>query len=380
VNEEELRELYERDTPGSRVHARHIIMTYPQGGTQEQKDSVRAVMEGLLRRVRAGADFAALAREHSQDPGSGSQGGDLGWFERGDMVRPFEEAAFSLAPGETSPVVETPFGYHIIRVEERETPSFDDVRSDFTSRVQEQRFQRAESTYIASVEEAADIRTVEGAADLVRELARAPDQTLSRRAGARALVEYRGGTFTLAEAQTFLRTRQPQFRQGLVSAPDDAIEDSFLRGLVQRELLVARAREAGLGPSSAERDSVAGLYRERFRAIARELGLHPLEPMGSETRAQAVERTVEEKLRSILAGTDEVLPLNAVSFVLRAEYDARTFAPSGIEATVARVASLRGPSGTDSAAPPPSTSDSAAPDPAPLLPTDTPADTSGNGG
>jgi parvulin-like peptidyl-prolyl isomerase len=78
----------------------------------------RQKAEDLLKRVRAGEDFAALATEFSEDPGSKTQGGDLGWFGRGAMVKEFEDAAFALKQGEVSGVVESPFGYHIIKVEE----------------------------------------------------------------------------------------------------------------------------------------------------------------------------------------------------------------------------------------------------------------------
>jgi peptidyl-prolyl cis-trans isomerase C len=79
----------------------------------------RAKIEGLLARVRAGEDFAKLAGEFSDDPGSKKDGGDLGWFGRGRMVKPFEDAAFALKPGEVSGIIESQFGYHIIKLEER---------------------------------------------------------------------------------------------------------------------------------------------------------------------------------------------------------------------------------------------------------------------
>jgi parvulin-like peptidyl-prolyl isomerase len=81
----------------------------------------RTKAEGILQRVRAGEDFAALAQQFSTDPGSKTQGGDLGWFGRGVMVKPFEDAAFALKPGEVSGLVESPFGYHIIKLDERRT-------------------------------------------------------------------------------------------------------------------------------------------------------------------------------------------------------------------------------------------------------------------
>ncbi len=85
--------------------------------SQEAQGTARAKADSLLAEIRAGADFAALATEHSDDRGSAANGGDLGWFRRGAMVRAFEDAAFSLFDGEVSGVVETEFGYHIIKIE-----------------------------------------------------------------------------------------------------------------------------------------------------------------------------------------------------------------------------------------------------------------------
>jgi parvulin-like peptidyl-prolyl isomerase len=79
----------------------------------------RAKIEGLLARARAGEDFAKLADEFTEDPSGKGRGGDLGWFGRGQMVKPFEDAAFALKPGEVSGVVESQFGFHIIKLDER---------------------------------------------------------------------------------------------------------------------------------------------------------------------------------------------------------------------------------------------------------------------
>ncbi len=100
------------DTPV--VHASHILIGF---GTN--KDSARAEAQKLLQRARAGEDFAQLARLYSQDRASAERGGDLGWFPRGRMVKPFEDAAFAAAPGSIVGPVESPFGFHIIAVHAR---------------------------------------------------------------------------------------------------------------------------------------------------------------------------------------------------------------------------------------------------------------------
>lgn len=114
---------YERDfsskysTP-KRVRARHILKKFDEeeGVTRE---AARQAIDELLAQARAeDADFAALATEHSEDPGSASRGGDLGFFDNKRMAAPFTEASFALAAGEISEVVETQFGFHIIKVEE----------------------------------------------------------------------------------------------------------------------------------------------------------------------------------------------------------------------------------------------------------------------
>ena len=109
---------------GARVKATDgEIAAYVAGHPELDPKAEREKIEGILRRARAGEDFAALANQFTEDPSGKGSGGDLGWFARGTMVKLFEEAAFALKPGEVSGVVETMFGLHVIKLEEQRPPA-----------------------------------------------------------------------------------------------------------------------------------------------------------------------------------------------------------------------------------------------------------------
>lgn len=161
-----------------RVHARHILIAIPSEADAEQQAEIQRRAEATLARVRGGEDFAAVAREVSDDAGSKTSGGDLGFFERGQMVGPFEDAAFALEVGAISDLVKTTFGYHIIRVEEHAAPvvrPFDAVREQLAREMLVTEVARRATRELAE-SLSADIR---GGKSL-EEAARARDLTLER--------------------------------------------------------------------------------------------------------------------------------------------------------------------------------------------------------
>lgn len=146
VTEQELRSLYAAAQDNfrvpERVHARHILVS-TQGKSDEEKKALKKKAEDLLAKVKGGADFAQVARESSEDPGTKDNGGDLGFFGQGQMVYPeFDAAAFALKPKEISNVVTTEAGYHIIQVLEKEparlTP-FEQVRAQLEQDVRDRK-------------------------------------------------------------------------------------------------------------------------------------------------------------------------------------------------------------------------------------------------
>jgi peptidyl-prolyl cis-trans isomerase D len=137
-NDERLRALYgertaEFDQP-EQVRARHILIRITPGDDADAADAAaKTQAEEALARVRGGEDFAVVAEELSADPGSKGRGGDLGFFPRGRMVKPFEDAAFALEPGELGEPVRTLHGWHVIRAEERKPAqliTYEEARSD----------------------------------------------------------------------------------------------------------------------------------------------------------------------------------------------------------------------------------------------------------
>jgi peptidyl-prolyl cis-trans isomerase D len=123
-----------------RVRARHILLST----TNKPKDEVpkiRAQAEDLLKQIKAGANFAELAKKSSQDPTSAVKGGDLGWVSRGQMVKNFEDTVFSLKENELSGIVTTDYGFHIIQVLERQPPhlqTLDEVKSQIVTTLRNQ--------------------------------------------------------------------------------------------------------------------------------------------------------------------------------------------------------------------------------------------------
>lgn len=135
-------------THPEQVHARHILFKMDPNADDAFKTEVRKKAEEVLAKVKAGEDFAALAKQYSEDT-SAETGGDLGTFDRGKMVKPFEDAAFALAPGQTSEIVESPFGLHIIKVESKDeagTKPLDAVRADVVAAVKKTKAREAAQT------------------------------------------------------------------------------------------------------------------------------------------------------------------------------------------------------------------------------------------
>ncbi len=143
------------------VKARHILIKVAPDADEEKKAEARKKLETVQEKLKEGGDFAELAKEYSEGPSS-TNGGDLGSFGRGQMVKPFEEVAFALEEGKVSDIVETRFGYHLIKVEEKKpesTVSFADGKERIEQMLKRQKVSEAVNEYIEKLKKDAEIET-----------------------------------------------------------------------------------------------------------------------------------------------------------------------------------------------------------------------------
>lgn len=151
VSEKEIMDAYKEDKTAT---VRHILLN-TQGKSEEEKKAIRQKMEGILKEARSGADFAELAKKYSEDPGSKDKGGLYKDFGRGVMVKPFEDAAFNTPIGGISDIIETKYGYHILKVEGRkkETRPLAEVRDEIKNKLLQRKKQEAYQALLKKLHE-----------------------------------------------------------------------------------------------------------------------------------------------------------------------------------------------------------------------------------
>ncbi|MEI6601638.1 MAG: SurA N-terminal domain-containing protein [Comamonadaceae bacterium] len=150
INEADLKSYYEQNAArlsgNEERRASHILINAPKDAPAAERQKAKARAQELLAELRKAPDsFADLAKKNSQDPGSAAKGGDLDFFARGAMVKPFEEAAFAMKKGDISELVESDFGYHIIKLADIKAPkqrSFDELRANIEADLKTQQAQR----------------------------------------------------------------------------------------------------------------------------------------------------------------------------------------------------------------------------------------------
>ena len=164
VTEEESRSFYDSHPElfkqPEQVKASHILIKVEPDAEAEKKTAAGKKIEQIQARLEKGEDFATLARENSEGP-SAAKGGDLGYFKRGTMVKSFEDAAFALEVNQVSDVVETTFGYHLIKVFDKkpeQTTAYTEVKGDLQKHLKQQKLKLEVDTYLDGLRKTATIK------------------------------------------------------------------------------------------------------------------------------------------------------------------------------------------------------------------------------
>ena len=299
---------------GDLLAARHILFVVPQNATPAVRDSIRKRAQAV-RAQATSANFEALASKNSQDPGSASRGGDLGIFPKGAMVKEFQDAVEALKPGEISPVVETQFGYHIIR-----RSTFPEVKDEFIKAVNQDALRSADSTYLTQLEESSGLAIKDNAVTTIRAAAKDLDAHAKDDA---VLATYTGGKFTLGRLVSWVQ--KPQIERGFQQAPDSQVTQ-FLKIVVRNDLVLHQADSAKVELDSTELAELHARFAQVVGNTWDQLGVSPSVLSDSGSTASARERVAAGHIDSYM---DKLMAQEArfvdvpqpVATVLRDKYD-----------------------------------------------------------
>ncbi len=302
---------------GQMLAASHILLN-----TQGMPDSAKATVKKKAEAIRAqatSANFAELARKNSQDPQSKIKGGSLGTFPRGAMVPQFEQAVLGTKPGEISPVIETQYGFHIIR-----RPLFSEVRPEIIQASRSAGVQAAESTYLATLERTADVKVKPGIAATVRAVVESPKGHESDKT---VLATTDIGDFTAATLAHWVTTIPPQARlpERIKSAPDSVLP-GFVKNFIRNELVIHAADSAKVGPDKAQLKQIRSFLTTSLVSAWSALEIDPrilaANAKSKGDREKLAHQKMEKFVRDLLAQKAQYVDVTEpVEFALRQKYD-----------------------------------------------------------
>ena len=329
-------ESHYNQATGGLLVARHILFPVPGGASQQQKDSVRRVAEGVRSRTTS-ANFADMARRYGTD-GTRERGGDLGAFRKGDMVEPFYNGVAALRPGEIS-LVETNFGYHIIQ-----RPTYGGTaKEEFDRAFGQTSLRQAESTYVAKLDRDADVQVRGNAAGLAKAAAR---DLAGHRDDDDVLATFDGGNLTVGRLVMWIESYPPQMRlaEQMGQAPDSLVQQ-FVKSVARNEVMLQKADSAGVKLTPEEttqlRQEITGVLTQ----MQQQLGVVPSALADSARSVPERERLaasrVEAFMDRMMAGQAQPLSVPPpIQALLATKYESRTYS-AGVDRAVERARRLR---------------------------------------
>ena len=320
---------------GGLLAASHILLMTPDTAPAA-KAAVKQKIDAIRAQVNS-ANFAELARKNSQD-GSAQQGGSLGVFARGAMVKEFDQAAAALKPGEISPVIQTQYGYHIIR-----RPTFAEVKGQFVQAMQQGGLQAAESTYLAGLEATSKVEVKAGTAATIRAVVENPN---THRSDKTVLATSTLGKFTASDLSRWMETFPPQAQvaERVKSAPDSMLP-FFVKNFVRNELVLKAADSAKLGPDATQLADIRKMFMTTITNAWTALNVDPktLETAAKSKadRAKLAAQRIEEYVAKLLQQQAQYVDVTQpVQNVLRDKYD-YTINPETLDQVLLEAAKVR---------------------------------------
>lgn len=332
----------------------HILFTVRPKTEAAERAATRKKAEGALAQIRKGASFSGLAARLSQDPGSKPDSGYLPPGPKGRFVPAFDSAGWSLDPGEVSGLVETAFGYHILK-----RPTLAEARPRVRQYLVSRAGARLDSLYMDSLARSKKLEVVKDAPAAIRSALEAPDEA---RRSDKAVVRYKGGALTVKDLTRWTRALPGQYVTQLRQA-DDAMLDRFARLVTQNVLLLDQADSAGITVTPEEWSSLRGQYESQIDSLKAEMGL-----VGDVTdssvalpeREKVAALKVERYFDQLVAGKARLRPLPSSLATLMREHFSYTIHDAGVSralelatAEKGKSDSLAGPGGAMQRAPGP---------------------------
>jgi len=272
----------------------HILIGAGSGAKPAEKAAARRKAEATLARLRRGADFGRVAAEVSDDPGSKGDQGYLPPSPRGRFVPSFDSAGWKLAPGAMSGIVETPFGYHIIK-----RPTAAAVQQRLVTFLGQRGGARADSTYMDALARANDLKVLPGAAAEMRAATLDPARA---RNSSTPLAAFKGGSLTVGEYLHWVRALPPQFSLQLKQA-NDTMLSRFARVLSLNLLLLRQADSAGIRLTRDEWSDLYGRYTASLDSLKTEMAIAP------GAGPDSVGRQVDRYFDRLISGQVQLRPL-----------------------------------------------------------------------
>lgn len=315
----------------------HILYRVPANAVPEVRNAARKKAEGTLARIKRGADFGELASQQSEDPGSKQDRGFLPPSPKGRFVPAFDSAGWTLAPGATSGVVETPFGYHIIR-----RPAVEAVRDRLKAYLAQSAGSRLDSIYMDSLAIQNQIKVSKGAPTAMRAAGDNPEEA---RHSKKTLATFKGGELTVGEFMRWIQAMPPQYAAQLKQA-DDTMLTQFARVLSQNVLLLRQADSAKVRVTPEEWGSMAANYRGQVDTLRMEMGLDTAalwdSTVATADRDKVAAAKVEQYFDRLVSGKSRLRPLPSTLGMLLRERSSYRIYDAGLNRAVELAVAERG--------------------------------------